>query len=91
MLHPKVIGQYQYGLNDRDWFRADVKGQSVGDCLNNFIFRYPYMKKRLYETNGELKFGTFILLNGQSDFPRSLSQPVSEGDVIRIYTLALEG
>lgn len=63
---------------------AEVKGSTVGECLNYLVKQYPATKKRLFDKNGRLLRYVEICVNGETTYPEELATPVNDGDEISI-------
>ena len=61
---------------------ADVKGKTVGECLENLIKKYPGIKKKLFDKKGNLLNVIEIYVNLESAYPNELAKKVSDGDEI---------
>ena len=59
-----------------------VAGTTVGGCLDKIYSRFPGLRERLINQEGNLKAYITILLNGENTYPEELSMPVSDGDEI---------
>ena len=69
---------------------VEVDGNSVGECLDDLVKRFPAMEKALFDKNGKLLNVIEIYHNLGSAYPDELARPVENGDVIHI-TLLLAG
>ena len=69
---------------------VDAAGQTVGECLNNLVERYPELKPQVFDAGGKLQRTIEIYLNMTSAFPNELAKPTRDGDQIHI-TLMLAG
>ena len=69
---------------------VEVGGNSVGECLNNLIERYPAMEDALFDEKGKLINVIEIYHNLESAYPDELARPVEDGDEIHI-TIILAG
>ena len=63
---------------------VEVKGKTVGECLNQLIKLFPEMKSGLFAENGELLEYIDVFVNGKSSYPEELTKPVHDGDEIHI-------
>ena len=61
---------------------VDVKGKTVGECLEDLIKKYPGMKENLFDTKGNLLNVIEIYVNLESAYPNELIKKVSNGDEI---------
>ena len=70
---------------------ADVRGNTVGECLHHFVNQYPLTRKLLFDKNNRLLGHIEIYVNGLSTFPEELGTPVKEGDSISMLYLMVGG
>ncbi len=59
---------------------VEVKGSTVGQCLEQLAARFPRLKKKLFEKNGALSRILEVYLNGESIYPNDLATTVKDGD-----------
>ena len=65
---------------------VEVKGQTVGQCLDSLEVRFPGIKSELFNNEGQIWSDVGILLNESFTY---LSHPVKDGDELTIVkTLA---
>ena len=83
-LH-KTHRQFANGLAS-----VDAVGQTVGECLENLVERYPGLKPHVFDTGGKLLRTIEIYLNMTSAYPNEMAKPTKDGDQIHI-TLMLAG
>jgi adenylyltransferase/sulfurtransferase len=69
---------------------VEVSGDSVGECLQELIRRYPQLAPELFDDNDKLHRTVEVYLNMQSTYPEELAKPTQSGDEIHI-TLLLAG
>ena len=67
-----------------------VIGDTVGECLQELIRRYPRLTPKLFEGSGKLHKTVEVYLNMQTTYPEELAKPTQNGDEIHI-TLLLAG
>jgi molybdopterin synthase sulfur carrier subunit len=66
----------------------EVKGKTVGECLQNLVKQYPPLEKEIFK-NGKLNPLIEVYMNGASAYPNELIKPVKEGDKINlVYILS---
>ena len=63
---------------------VEVKGSTVGECLNNLIKLFPDIKPALFADNGKVLDYVDIFVNGQSSYPDELARAVKDGDELHI-------
>jgi molybdopterin converting factor small subunit len=74
-----------------DQMVVEVEGNTIKECLDKIVTRYPKVKKWLYREDGELANFIDIFVNLDSVFPNQLSDPVKDGDVIYIVMMHTAG
>ena len=82
----KTHRQYTSGLDT-----IQVEGDTVGNCLNSLIGRFPEMKAAIFDENGKLKNQIEIYLNMESAYPDELKKKVQAGDEIYITVMLAGG
>jgi molybdopterin converting factor small subunit len=70
---------------------VEVNGNTVGQCLNKLVRRFPQLKKKLFEKNGTLSRIVDIYVNGESAYPEKLEAPVKDGDELHIVVIISGG
>jgi len=70
---------------------VEVRGETVGDCLDDLAERYPGIGEALFEKRGKLKNHIEVFLNLQTTYPRELAVPVKDGDEIHITAMLAGG
>ncbi len=71
--------------------QIDVSGNTVGECLEAMVKRYPGLKERLFTTGGKISRGLNIYINGEGVYPDVLARPVKDGDKIHLAYLIFGG
>ena len=74
-----------------DQMVIDVDGNTIKECLEQLIARYPKVKKWLFREDGELANFVDIFVNLDSVFPNQLSDPGRDDDVIYIVMMHTAG
>ena len=69
---------------------VEVDGNTVGDCLNNLVQRFPGIKPKLFDRKGKLLNYVDIYVNLKSSYPEELAMPVKDGDKLSV-TLIIAG
>lgn len=59
---------------------VEVDGNTVGECLNHLVKKFPEIKTGLFDKDGELLNYFSIYVNGESAYPEELIKPVKDGD-----------
>ena len=78
--------QYTNGLDV-----VDVKGNTVGDCLNQLVQQFPGMEKALFAKKDKLHNIVEIYVNHATAYPNELVKPVKEGDEIHLVVMLAGG
>ncbi len=68
-----------------------VEGNTIGECLNHLIRKYPQMEKALFAKKDKLLNSVEVYLNHASAYPNELLKPVKDGDEIHLLTMLAGG
>ncbi len=68
-----------------------VEGNTVGECLNQLIQKFPGMEKALFAKKDKLRNNIEIYVNHSSAYPNELAMPVKNGDEIHLITMLTGG
>ncbi len=71
--------------------RVDVRGGTVGECLEELVGRYPRLKPRIFAGDGRLAKGLSVYINGENAYPGELARPVRDGDNLHLAHLIFGG
>ena len=63
---------------------VEVRGKTVGECLEDLVRRYPRLEKEIFREGDGLSQVLEIYVNRRSAYPNELSRPVDEGDELHI-------
>ena len=63
---------------------VEVKGNTVGECLDNLTKQFPGIEAVLFDDSGELLNYIDVYINGESAYPENLTRLVKEGDELYI-------
>ena len=66
---------------------VQVKGKTVGQCLDELVAQFPGIKQGLFDKHGKLLSYVDVYVNGESAYPEELAKPVEEGDEIHIVSM----
>jgi molybdopterin converting factor small subunit len=69
---------------------AEVRGTTVGECLNDLVRQFPGIQKKLFDKKGKLLNYVDVYVNTESSYPEELAKPVKDGDTLSI-TLMIAG
>jgi molybdopterin converting factor small subunit len=78
--------QYTNGLEV-----VEVKGNTVGDCLNQLVQQFPGMEKALFAKKDKLHNIVEIYVNHATAYPNELVKPVKDGDEIHLVVMLAGG
>lgn len=70
---------------------VEVGGNTVGQCLEQLISRFPALKESLFAKNGKLNNVVEIYVNMKSSYPEELAKPVKDGDELHILMVLAGG
>ena len=84
-LHPNL-----YQLTDGQT-TVEVEGNTVGQCLDELVRRFPGIKSRLFDKKGKLLNYIDIYVNQESSYPEELAKAVRDGDELHITLLIAGG
>jgi len=70
---------------------VEVRGSTVGECLNHLVKQFPDMKKQLFTKTGNLFDNIIISVNGESAYPEQLAKSVKDGDELNIVFMISGG
>jgi molybdopterin converting factor small subunit len=68
-----------------------VSGNTIGECLQELVTRFPELKKWLFKKDGKLSDLVDIYVNGVSSYPEELVKPVKDGDELHIVIIISGG
>lgn len=85
----RLCSELNQFVGGREW--VEVEGETIGECLANLQRRYPGIRQRLFDENGELFKFYVIFINSNSWYPEKLDKRVREGDELSILLLYYGG
>lgn len=68
-----------------------VEGTTVGECLDDFVRRYPQAAPLMFDGNGELLRRFFVFVNQEGMFKADFDRPVTDKDELLLVALAVAG
>lgn len=68
-----------------------VKGNTVGECLEDLFKQYPELRKIFVDKDGNLLRAYDIYINGASAYPKEMTKPVKDGDKLYIMPVIYGG
>lgn len=75
----------------KDTKAAEVSGETVGECLNGLVKKYPRLDDALFDRNGKLHSYLDVFINRKSSHPEVLARKVKDGDELHILNILLGG
>lgn len=69
----------------------DVNGNTVGECLEEMVIRFPAARKLLFGKDGKLLNFINVYVNGESTYPDELVRIVRDGDELHILAIVAGG
>jgi len=69
---------------------VEVKGNTVGQCLNDLAQQFPGIEVKLLNKKGKLFSHIDVFVNLESSYPEELAKPVKDGDELSV-TLMIGG
>ena len=70
---------------------VEVKGNTVGQCLEDLVSKYPDLREWLFEKNGGISNLVEIYINAESSYPDELAKPVQDEDELQIVIIITGG
>jgi sulfur-carrier protein len=71
--------------------QASVRGNTVGECLNDLVRQYPEIGPVLFDEKGRLHSIVFVSVNMNSVSPEKLDRAVRENDELYIILIIAGG
>ncbi len=68
---------------------VELDGDTVGQCLDGLVRRFPAIGTRLFNSEAELFDYVDIYINLESTYPEGLARPVKDGDELDIVLFAI--
>lgn len=68
-----------------------VEGTTVGECLRDFVHRYPEAERLMFDANGELQKRFYVFVNRESMFKAGFDRSVTDKDELLLVVLATAG
>ncbi len=70
---------------------VEVKGSTVGQCLDDLVQQFPKVKKVLFGKDGGLRNYVEVYINRESAYPDELAKPVKDGDELNLALIIAGG
>ena len=68
-----------------------VDGETVGECLDDLVRRYPGVEKLMFDANGELFKQVYVYVNAEGLYKADFARTVSDKDELILAVLATGG
>ena len=68
-----------------------VEGETVGECLDYLIRKYPGAESLLFDSRGRLLKRVYVFVNAEGMYKADLAKPVSGKDELILAVLATGG
>ena len=78
-------------LYTKDMEVVEVKGNTVGECLDYLVEQFPAIEKELFDKDGMMLHYVDVYVNGVSAYPEELVKPVKDGDELYILYIISGG
>lgn len=63
---------------------VDVRGNTIGECLEYFVLHKPALKDIIFDGNNNLWLTNWIRLNGKFVYTNPLDKSINDGDEIEV-------
>ena len=70
---------------------VEVRGKTVGECLDDLVGKSPGIRQHLYDKEGKLADLWDVYVNSVSCYPDDLAKAVNDGDELVIVALVQGG
>lgn len=70
---------------------VEVKGDTVGECLDDLVRQFPEIKPIIFDKHGRLLDQILVSLNLESAYRLQLGEPVKDGDELYIVLIIAGG
>jgi len=80
-----------FGRYTNNQLSIKVAGNTVGECLDDFLRQHPDMRKIVLDKNDKLRHNYDIFVNGKSAYPLEMTKPVNDGDKLNLVMLIQGG
>ena len=71
--------------------KVEVRGNTVGQCLDDLISRFPAIESWLFAKKDKLQKTVEIYVNAKSSYPEELAMPVKDGDELQVVMIIIGG
>ncbi len=73
-----------FGIFTNNVLNTSVEGVNVREALHNLAQQFPRLKKVLLNKDGNLMQTYDFFINGESVYPKSMTTPLKDGDLLNI-------
>ena len=77
--------------DNHDDIRFEANGETVGDCLNQYLATKPELKRDFFDKTCKLDITTYVFINKVPVISDHLSKEVKNGDEVRILFAQMHG
>jgi len=84
-----LYSSLRYYTNDKS--PVTVKGDTVGECLQDLVRQYPGLKPIIFEKDGKLSPQIWPSINLNSPHKEQLDTPLKDGDELYLILLVAGG
>ena len=70
---------------------VEVKGKTVGECLDNLIIQFPQLSSHIFDQNHRLQKHLDVWINRETGGHKGLAQSVADGDKLTIVNVIAGG
>ena len=85
IMIPPLLSSYA-----NNQYRFKVSGSTIGECLRQLTEQFPTLRQPLFDKEGKLSPYAGVYVN-QATRPGPLTQPVKDGDRLRVMMLISGG
>jgi len=83
---PAFLQPFTGGIN-----RADIKGNTLGECLDQLVMQFPVLQEKIYVGKNTLHKGINVFINGERADPKELNKSIEDGATIHIAYVTVGG
>jgi molybdopterin converting factor small subunit len=76
-----------FGIFTDNVLNANIEGKTVREVLHGLTQQFPKLTRVLLNQDGDLMQTYDFFINGQSVYPKSMTTPLNDGDLLNILYL----
>jgi hypothetical protein len=76
-----------FGIFTDNVLNASIEGTTVREVLHGLTQRFPKLTRVLLNQDGDLMQTYDFFINGQSVYPKNMTTPLNDGDLLNILYL----